>query len=238
MTIEIHYATIGDDIQARQGIEYTIMQGYEKEEKRPPWYDCGNVLHHWSRAWEYQTVTDAIKSKKYTKILDAGSGITFYPRYLREHWKKTVICLDYDPRIIAHTGGICEPMEVHQGSYDAIVCVSMLEHMSNPVLAVENMLSCLNPGGKLVCTFDIALDGRSEMKKEKVEKLIGRTDIHQRAKDNPVLFSKTILTSHNSRHGLPGDTSIWKQMKSVILRGGPKNHIPKLCVASIIYEVE
>src|SRR5688572_8497213 len=61
-------------------------------------------LHTWSRQFEYpfffEAVADYIKAhpeKKKIKILDAGSGLTFFPYLLCQKFPQVeIVCTDYD----------------------------------------------------------------------------------------------------------------------------------------------
>jgi 2-polyprenyl-3-methyl-5-hydroxy-6-metoxy-1,4-benzoquinol methylase len=48
-------------------------------------------------------------------------------------------------------------------SFDAVCCISVLEHTSNYTEILEEFSRVLRPGGLLVLTFDLSLDGRFEL---------------------------------------------------------------------------
>ncbi|TNF88243.1 MAG: class I SAM-dependent methyltransferase, partial [Gammaproteobacteria bacterium] len=45
---------------------------------------------------------------------------------------------------------ICAPSSLRPGSYDGIVCLSVLEHVYDPFAAIENIHALLKPGGYLL----------------------------------------------------------------------------------------
>jgi len=56
--------------------------------------------------------------------------------------------------------------------FDAIYCISVLEHTSNYSEIIDEFRRILRPGGKLVITFDISLDGTRDVSVENAEGLI------------------------------------------------------------------
>ena len=57
-------------------------------------------LHQWSRQWEYPFVFNALKKANVedgARILDAGSGISFFPFLIAQQLRATVTCCDVDP---------------------------------------------------------------------------------------------------------------------------------------------
>jgi 2-polyprenyl-6-hydroxyphenyl methylase/3-demethylubiquinone-9 3-methyltransferase len=45
---------------------------------------------------------------------------------------------------------ICNPIEKHKGSYHAIVCLELIEHVDNLEEFVKNIAEALKPGGKII----------------------------------------------------------------------------------------
>ena len=72
------------------------LEGYSKK-----WIP--DSLHNWSRQWEYPFTYSKIASHNSThvdealNILDAGSGITFFPYFLKLSFPhSSIYCCDYD----------------------------------------------------------------------------------------------------------------------------------------------
>jgi len=150
-------------------------------------------LHQWSRQWEYPFVFSEVEkyaascTARPIKILDAGSGITFFPYFLEEtiHGAE-LTCCDAD----ASLQEIYKPVNKLMGSevkflhkdirgtgfesnfFDIIYCVSVLEHTKNYDEIIEEFVRILKKGGRLVVTFDISLDGRSDVPIGQVRKIM------------------------------------------------------------------
>ena len=52
-------------------------------------------VYEWSRRVEYPFAVHSLASRPVGRTLDAGSGVTFFPLYLRQEWGVPVACLDY-----------------------------------------------------------------------------------------------------------------------------------------------
>jgi len=145
-----------------------------------------HVMRHWSRRWEYPYVVERIGASdcsavhdRPVAVLDAGSGVTFLPYFLcRRNPNVRITCVDsvrsYTPafqRLNLITGvdsvtfrpATLQDMPLRDGSFDAIYCVSVLEHTGNYAAVLDEMLRVLTPGGELILTFDISLDGKDDI---------------------------------------------------------------------------
>ena len=143
----------------------------------------------WSRRWEYPFVTQRViqfaqqqPADKAFRVLDAGSGVTFFPYYLRREIPRSeVTCFDsnvsYHPMFAAVNGGMKEDkvkfvegmlqkLPFGNDSFDAVCCISVLEHTGNYSEILDEFARVLRPGGLLVLTFDLSLDGRFELPKD------------------------------------------------------------------------
>lgn len=149
-------------------------------------------LHQWSRQWEYpyvitRLVEDSRKNKS-LKILDLGSGITFLPFYLEETLPQDakVICCDYDLSITSSFKAVSNKMNsglnldvedmrslsYPSASFDIAYSVSVLEHTDNYEKVVKSIYRVLKPGGKLIITFDISIDGYDDIPLAKAYELL------------------------------------------------------------------
>jgi ubiquinone/menaquinone biosynthesis C-methylase UbiE len=108
------------------------------------------------------------------RILDAGSGVTFFPYYLSAQSDTAKICCcDYDEtlsEVFEHiNSGLSKRVEFSAADlrdlpyanewFDIIYCISVLEHTGEHERIVEEFFRILRPGGTLVVTFDVSLDG-------------------------------------------------------------------------------
>ena len=148
-------------------------------------------LHQWSRQWEYPFVFGRIESSLTNtgkpRILDAGSGVTFFPYYLKQKINSAeVYCCDSDESLEAIyrviNGSVQSGVEFTRADmrklpfqddwFDAVYCISVLEHTDNYEEIIDDFHRVLTPGGKLIVTFDISLDGTRDISIERAAKLI------------------------------------------------------------------
>ncbi len=132
-----------------------IVQGDER-------HFTGDALSGWSRQYEYAYAAANIDPDD-RKILDVGSGYTFFASWLAKRGHQ-VTCSDlfdfsalYEKSDVEFVrDDICRTGIREQ--FDCIYCISVLEHIPDKERAVENMLKLLKPNGKLVLTLDCALN--------------------------------------------------------------------------------
>ncbi|HYO07953.1 MAG TPA: class I SAM-dependent methyltransferase [Tepidisphaeraceae bacterium] len=139
----------------------------------------------WSRRWEYPFVMQRLVQFAERagdgpfRVLDAGSGVTYFPYYLRHEVPRSeVTCFDsnstYHPMFAAvnqtlgetrvkFVEGWLQKLPFDDKSFDAVCCISVLEHTSNYGEILDEFARVLRPGGLLVLTFDLSLDGRFEL---------------------------------------------------------------------------
>ncbi len=152
-------------------------------------------LHQWSRQYEYPYVYSCIQNyvkhneNKEIKIIDAGSGVTFFPYYLASNIQNAKIeCCDYDKslesiftKINTNYPSISKiqfsETDIHKLTFpdefcDIIYCISVLEHTENFETIIKEFKRILKKNGLLIITFDISIDGSADIPKEKAEKLI------------------------------------------------------------------
>ncbi len=142
-------------------------------------------LHQWSRQWEYPFVYSRIQpvadSGAPLRILDAGSGATFFPYYIKSQYPLAEIyCSDYDEKLervyakingkgenrIAFVRGDLRKLLYESEWFDVVYCISVLEHTQDYAAIVEEFHRVLRPGGRLVVTFDVSLDGTRDISLE------------------------------------------------------------------------
>jgi SAM-dependent methyltransferase len=153
----------------------------------------------WSRRWEYPFVTQRViqfaqheQRSQNTgapfRLLDAGSGVTFFPYYIRKEVPRSEItCFDsnntYHPMFAAVNNtmgesrvkfveGMLQKLPFEADSFDAVCCISVLEHTGDYGAILDEFARVLRPGGLLVITFDLSLDGKFELPKQRAAELL------------------------------------------------------------------
>lgn len=159
-----------------------------------------DTLRLWSRRWECpftaeRTVDFAAAEQARPggesapfHVLDAGSGVTYFPYYLCSRIPRCeVTCFDSNPTYhamfeavnratpdakVTFVQGMLQKMPFADGSFDAVCCISVLEHTSNYSEIVDEFRRVLRPGGLLVLTFDLSLDDKFELPRDTAERLL------------------------------------------------------------------
>ena len=142
-------------------------------------------FHQWSRKVEYPFIYQEISSvvnnvgiNTSLKILDAGSGVTFFPYFIMEKYKNIDIrCLDMDESYIPMFNYCNSVMnkkvkldissmqctKYNDNEFDVIYSVSVIEHTTDYISIIKEFRRILKPNGILILTFDISLDGRMDI---------------------------------------------------------------------------
>ncbi|HEX8524363.1 MAG TPA: class I SAM-dependent methyltransferase [Tepidisphaeraceae bacterium] len=148
----------------------------------------------WSRRWEYPFAAQRViefaerQPDGPLRVLDAGSGVTYFPYYLcAEIPRAEVTCLDSNPSYhemfaainpampqarVKFVEAMLQKMPLPDDSFDAICCISVLEHTDNYTEILDEWNRVLRPGGLLVLTFDLSLDGKFEVPKHQAQDLL------------------------------------------------------------------
>jgi len=122
------------------------------------------------------------------KIIDAGSGVTFFPYFVCDHLPGAqVVCIDSNPSYppmfeainkatpgarVTFSNGMLQKLQMPDASIDVICCISVLEHTDNYGEIVREFARVLKRGGLLVLTFDLSLDGKFELRKDVAQDLL------------------------------------------------------------------
>src|SRR5688572_3391957 len=206
-------------------------------------------LHTWSRVWEYPYVYHhlmhrADSSATSTRIVDYGSGVTFFPFALAKAGYQTT-CLDVDPLVevdirkaiaaVPHSPGVVdfarcdqERLPFSNGEVDAVYSISVLEHIPNPGHIVPEIARILSPGGLLLLTIDLDMRGDAAIGKEAYVELVSTIEkyfsyVHGVTTTHPA----DILDNTNSKYrtqGLEGSQANWYDLKQSLkaFLGRPK----------------
>lgn len=139
-----------------------------KDEQNNKIYDFIIPDAWWSRLYEYIWCKRLIKPGE--TVLDAGSGPNYPFQYeLAENGCK-VFSIDINPdllnskphRNITHIVASIDDMPIPDGSIDTVYCISVLEHLPYDTVkkVLQEFYRVLKPGGRLIITLDITMDGR------------------------------------------------------------------------------
>jgi len=121
----------------------------------------------YERAIEYSFAFEVLMEYKKKNILDVGSGKSAFPALLKncgfnvtaidkvgDYYKGIKGEINYHFNVIKDD--ICN-LSKEYNLFDAITCISVLEHIDKPVLAVKSMASLLKPDGILILTFPFTI---------------------------------------------------------------------------------
>lgn len=182
--------------------DYTMLESYAEDfvVRNAPILESytwsKNPFHHWSRQWEYPYVAERITNftnrsgSSIVRVLDAGSGVTFFPYFLLDTLPQIhITCCDSDSLESIYSG--IDPnrssrpefikadigeLPLPESSLDLVYSVSVLEHVSEPVVVIDEFARVLRPKGQLVLTFDISLNRRTGFTFEKVQRLFEKLE--------------------------------------------------------------
>lgn len=149
-------------------------------------------FHQWSRQWEYPFMAAAIATLREQvdgplTILDAGAGMTFFPHYLLDTCRDTSVeCCDIDaslaplyeavgrayPRAPGFRVADLTRLPYADKAFDAVYCVSVLEHIPGREAVMAEFARVLKPGGKLVLSFDLSLDGSRDISLPEARRMV------------------------------------------------------------------
>jgi SAM-dependent methyltransferase len=161
--------------------------------------------------------------------------VTYFPYFIRSEVPRSQItCFDsnasYLPMFaavnatmaetkVAFEEGWLQKLPFADDGFDAVCCISVLEHTSNYGEILDEFARVLRPGGLLVLTFDLSLDGRFELPRAVAGDLLGELsrrfipagdiDLHKELArmENPE--REGILTTDHIRQTQP-DLLPWK----------------------------
>ena len=174
----------GEPFRGMEAFSDSFLATHRKHLKAYAQKWVADPLHQWSRIWEYLFVLERLEAWRaeavpgQVRILDAGSGITFFPYYVAQRLGGCrLTCCDSDSGLsgIFHQVNAAMPVPAEfcsadvqrlpfaDASFDALYCVSVLEHMDRPDEVVDEFARVLTPNGVLLVTFDISLDGKADV---------------------------------------------------------------------------
>jgi arsenite methyltransferase len=141
-----------------------------------------------------QLVRDVLAARWDERVLDAGCGPGFYVAELLEQVgpSGSVVGVDSSPQMLAAAARRCEGhanVAFHQGdvtslpvedsSFDAALCVQVLEYVSDVTAALSELHRVLHPGGRVVVwDVDWATVSMQSSEPERMERVLRAWDGH------------------------------------------------------------
>lgn len=157
---------------------------------------CKDPLHQWSRIWEYSFALSQIEDflgpriGSKIRILDAGSGFTFFPFFLSSTLGCEVRCCDSDPSLRPIFNEIhsresssvdfdnfnLDSLGYADDCFDIVYSISVLEHTLHHNEILRELKRVVKSEGLVVISFDISLDSKTELDVESACNLLSRID--------------------------------------------------------------
>ena len=147
--------------------------------------------------------------KENVSVLDAGSGVTFFPYFIKSKFGTAKIeCVDYDDNLriiyqkintqsnqkVNFTCANLKELPYDDNQFDVIYCISVLEHTDDYPGIIEGFHRILRPGGRLIITFDVSLDGMRDISVEKgIILLRSLLEKYELAEDLPLDLKTSVL---------------------------------------------
>jgi len=147
-------------------------------------------LHQWNRQWEYPFVFSKVQSSlnidEKKRILDAGSGVTFFPYYIKSKYKScNIYCCDNDKALarifqkinkrehsVEFSCADLQRLPYEDDWFEIVYCISVLEHTDHYRDIIDEFYRVIKPNGRLIVTFDVSMDGTRQIIPEKGAELL------------------------------------------------------------------
>lgn len=178
-------------------------------------------FHQWSRQWEYpfiySRINEYLNNNKCNKacVLDAGAGITFFPYLLSElNAVDQIVCQDIDQQLSGLyrqvntecqqtspvlSVGELQRLQFRSNTFDIVYSISVLEHTDNYLEIVKEFNRVLKKNGILILTFDIGLDGVSDISPDGAQDLLDSMNQYFQCEDySPDAISSIVRESRNN----------------------------------------
>jgi SAM-dependent methyltransferase len=118
-------------------------------------------IYHWSRVFEYPWVVQNGKFKAKEWVLDAAGGDSPLQTIVSD-LDCHVVNVDIDTNRFLKKSkalllqGDIKNLNFPDNSFHKVMCISVLEHIEDPVSVIPELLRVLVPGGRLLVTMDVA----------------------------------------------------------------------------------
>jgi SAM-dependent methyltransferase len=133
--------------------------------------DAQTFKHYNERPVEFSFALRAIAERRPKTVCDVGTGDTAFPHLLRncgcvvtaidnvrDYWDAGMVNRHWPVQDV----DITNLNGFGTRRFDAVTCISVLEHIKDHQVAVANMASILNPGGLLIVTTPFSRDNPHE----------------------------------------------------------------------------
>lgn len=141
-----------------------------------------DVLHNWSRWWEYTFVWLQIKPMLRDgplTVLDVGPALTFFPFFLLSRGCR-VVAIDVDERMaplgtkalkelsmlsasekrhFSYVTADATSLPLKTASIDVVTAISVIEHIVDQPKVLKGIFRVLTSEGAFIVTIDVSLDG-------------------------------------------------------------------------------
>jgi SAM-dependent methyltransferase len=211
-------------------------------------------LHNWSRVWEYPYVFHHLRNMVQqshgmtTRVVDVGSGVTFFPFSLARRLSMDIVCTDVDAvaerdivraaSCVAHipgtitfrrTDGVKLPFD--DASVDAAYCISVLEHIKRPEGLIAEIARVLRPRGIFILTIDLAIEGDGDIKPKPHGSLVQKiAEFFDYAVPDITVHPASLLTSDNSKYPLFPSNAIFRVRQFLKVLAPTRGKKPRLAV--------
>jgi len=212
-------------------------------------------FHQWSRQYEYPFAADAVAdlSGGNGRILDAGSGITFFPYYLIEKYPdRQIECCDYDPKLkeqfervnsrlnknIQYFDADIRCIAKPDNYYDAVYCISVLEHTNDYDGILKELARITSQDGHLILTFDISMDGSADVSIQKAMELLSVIEKYYIQVPERISLSESDLNSSdilttNYINSINKNLIPWKYPYLMFFKSLSKGKLPKYLLRNL-----
>ncbi|OGO20096.1 MAG: hypothetical protein A2Z14_04725 [Chloroflexi bacterium RBG_16_48_8] len=153
-------------LPSRDSLQFSIDEGTEED------YHLVRLYYSWYAGWFYRhrlkMMSNLLEGKSLDKLLEIGTGSGIFILELLKH-ANLVVGMDIHPtyqgvrKMLEREGADYSRVELRQGdifdipypdhSFDAVVCVSVLEHFPEPRLALEEIQRVVRPQCPILMGF-------------------------------------------------------------------------------------